>query len=406
MKAVILVAGKGTRMEPLTVTLPKCLLSVLNKPILMWQIESLQGLVNEIILVVRSPQTDPTQQAIIDYVQNLQLSIKSIKFNFVVVQEALGTGDAVWQCKEYLIDQERFFVLYGDDVYIAEDLRNLFQNQFAILSQKVNDPEKWGILEVDSQNNLIKITEKPIEFVGNLANCGAYILGKQLFTYQKSLQRSPRGEFELTDLVSEFAKNFQVQVVPAIKWLPVSYPWHLLETSKQLLDRIDFLVEGEIETNVTIKGRLKLGKGSIIKSGTYIEGDVVIGEGCVIGPNAYLRGPVIIGDKSEVKFSTEIKNTVIMENSKIPHLSYIADSIIGNNVNVGGNSIFANVRHDGQSVKTMIKGVLVDTGLRKFGAVIGDGVKIGVKTIIYPGRKIWPNQTTLPAQVVDRDIIS
>ncbi len=403
MKAVILVAGKGTRMEPLTVTTPKCLLPVLNKPILMWQIEALQGLVDEIILVVRSPQTDSTQQAIIDYVQGLQLPIK---FSFVVVQEALGTGDAVWQCKQYLVDQERFFVLYGDDIYVAEDLQKLYQNQFAILGQKVSDPEKWGILEVDSQNNLIKITEKPTEFVGDLANCGAYILGKSLFEYQNSLRKSPRGEFELTDLVSEFAKNFAVQVVPATKWLPVGYPWHLLETSRHLLDRVDFLVEGEIETNVIIKGRLKLGKSSVIKSGTYIEGDVIIGKGCIIGPNAYLRGPVIIGDKSKVKFSTEIKNTIIMKNSKIPHLSYIADSIIGNNVNVGGNSIFANVRHDEQNVKTMVKGVLVDTGLRKFGAVVGDGVKLGVKTIIYPGRKIWPNQKTLPAQIVDRDITS
>lgn len=399
MKAVILVAGKGLRMEPLTVTTPKCLLPVLNKPILMWQLEALQGLVSEIILVIRNPQTDQTQRAIVEYVDNLQLPFQ---FTWVITHEALGTGDALWQCRQHLEDQDRFFVLYGDDIYVAEDLQSLFQHPFAILGQEVNDPEKWGILQVDASGHLRQIIEKPTEFVGNLANCGAYILGNQLFQY--NLRKSIRGEFELTDLVSDFARDQKMQVVPATKWLPVGYPWHLLTASSQLLDRLNFEIQGTVEPNVVIKGRVKLGPGSIIKSGTYIEGDVVIGANCTIGPNAYLRQMVVVGDNCRLGFGVEVKNSIIMDSSKLDHTAYLPDSILGRAVGYSWGSVTADLRHDGQNVKTMIKGQLVDTGLRKFGTVIGDQVKLGVKTIIYPGRKIWPFQTTLPGQVVSRDL--
>ena len=403
MKAVILAAGKGTRMEPLTVTTPKPLLPVLNKPILLWQIEALLGLVEEILLVVRQPETDPTQQAIVDYVN--QLRLPGLNFKFVVVEEALGTGDAVWRCQPYLAKEDRFFVIYGDDWYDALDLHKLNQQPFAILGQLVSDPEKWGILVATEDNKLVNIVEKPTQFVGNLANCGAYVLGKELFDYGSALQKSSRGEFELTDLVSAFAKEHQVTIVPTNNWLPIGYPWHLLVANQQLIaKKIEFTIEGEIEPNVTIKGRLKLGPGSVIKAGSYLEGDIVIGSGCIIGPSAYLRGPVVIGNNCKVKFTAEIKNSLLLDETQVPHSAYIGDSILGKQVNVGWGSVTANLRHDRKNIQTLIKEQLIDTGLSKFGAVIGDGVKLGVRTIIYPGRKIWPYQTTLPGQIVDQDI--
>ena len=89
----------------------------------------------------------------------------------------------------------------------------------------------------------------------------------------------------------------------------------------------------------------------------------------------------------------------------MPHLSYVGDSILGNHVNFAGGSITANIRHDHANVKTPIKGQLVDSGRLKLGAIIGDHVHLGIQTKIYPGRKIWPHKTTLPGQVVDKDIV-
>ncbi len=401
MKAVILVAGQGTRLYPLTLTTPKCLLPVLNKPILLWQLEALEGLVDEVILVTRDPKVDPLQQQIWDYAKSMSLGIT---FSFAVQSKPLGTGDAFWQANEFVENEDRFLVLYGDDIYSADDLKSLTKQEFGMLAQKVQDPTKWGILQTNESGYLERIVEKPQEFVGDLASCGVYLFGKDIFNYHDQMPISVRGEFELTDLVSAFAQDNNVKVVDADTWIPIGYPWDLLTASESLIDQIDFLVEGEVEENVVVKGRLKLGKNSVIKSGTYIEGDMVIGENCTIGPNAHLRKLNSVGDASSIGFSVELKNCLVMKNTAIPHLINMGDSIVGNNVNVGGGSIIANWRHDQKNILSMVRNTLIDTGREKFGTVIGDEAKLGVKTIIYPGRKIWPNQKTLPGQVVDRDL--
>ena len=94
-----------------------------------------------------------------------------------------------------------------------------------------------------------------------------------------------------------------------------------------------------------------------------------------------------------------------MDNTNICHLSYVGDSVIGEGVNLGAGFIVANVRHDGGNILSSVKGKLVDTGLEKFGAVIGDGVKTGIHTSIYPGRKIWPTLTTGIGQIVKYDLV-
>ena len=102
-----------------------------------------------------------------------------------------------------------------------------------------------------------------------------------------------------------------------------------------------------------------------------------------------------------------------MDNTAVPHLSYIGDSIIGENVNIGAGTVTANLRHDKGIIRTsvrkeiegQIKEELVETGLHKFGTVIGDNAKLGIKTIIYPGRQIWAGMTTKPGQIVDKDVV-
>ena len=144
----------------------------------------------------------------------------------------------------------------------------------------------------------------------------------------------------------------------------------------------------------------------------------MIGEHCTIGPNAYLRSSTTIGNNCKIGFEVEIKNSVVFNNSAIPHLSYIGDSVIGEGVNVAAGSITANVRHDaglirssviknaGGEIREEIRGELVDTGLHKLGTILADGVKLGIRTLIYPGRKIWPGKTTLPGEIVTKDIIT
>ncbi len=210
--------------------------------------------------------------------------------------------------------------------------------------------------------------------------------------------------------------DFPVANRPLSEWLETAddelramiaacrYPWDLLAIQERIMAVWKDEISGEVHPAAVIEGKLKLGKGSRILPGVYIEGNVVIGEGCKIGPNCYVRGNTSIGDNCHIGQSVEIKNSLILSGSNVGHLSYVGDSILGVNVNLGAGTIVSNFRHDGGNHISRVGKELVDTGRRKFGTVIGDGVHTGIGTLVYPGRKIGPGLFTLPGDVVRKDI--
>lgn len=191
------------------------------------------------------------------------------------------------------------------------------------------------------------------------------------------------------------------------KSLLIRYPWDFLKINEQLVGELnESRFDGERMKNVSIQGNVILGVGSVLLPGVFIEGNVVIGKNCKIGPNCYIRGATHIGDDCHVGQSVEVKNSILMNGVSAGHLSYIGDSIIGENTNIGAGTITANFRHDGKNHRSMVDGALVDTGRRKFGCVMGSGVHTGIHTSIYPGRKIWAGASTLPGEIVREDILS
>jgi len=186
----------------------------------------------------------------------------------------------------------------------------------------------------------------------------------------------------------------------------IIHPWDLLHANELFVNALaEPSIEGDVHPSAVIDGILRLGPGSRILPGVFIEGNVIIGADCKIGPNCYIRGATSIGDRCHIGQAVEIKNSIILSGTSVGHLSYLGDSILGEGVNLGAGTIVSNLRHDGANHRSMVDGRLVDTGRRKFGAVIGDGVHTGIHTSIYPGRKLWPNTTTRPGQVVSRDLI-
>lgn len=183
------------------------------------------------------------------------------------------------------------------------------------------------------------------------------------------------------------------------------FPWDLLAINEMIVGAIeDDLIGGDVHPSAVIEGRIRLGKGSRILPGVFIEGNVVIGENCRIGPNCYIRGSTSIGDGCHIGQSVEIKNCIILSGTNVGHLSYVGDSILGEKVNFGAGTMVSNYRHDGGNHRSEVCGELVDTDRRKFGTIVGDGVHTGIGTLIYPGRKIWPNMSTRPGEVVERDL--
>lgn len=393
MKAVILCAGSSTRTYPLTVNKPKVLLKVMNKTLLEHSLDALEGLVEEVILVVGFKK-----EMIKKFIGNYY---KKIKIKFIEQKEQLGTGHALLQAKG-LID-DKFVVLMGDDMYGKKDIASCLKHKNCVLAKEVNDPKKWGILSLNN-GFLDNVDEKPKNAKSNLANTGLYVLDKNIFSILENIKKSERNEIELTDAVNEFAKKEKVFVEKARDyWIPVGYPWHLIEANVFFLNRIKkSKIEGVVEENIVIKGNVIIGKNTVVKAGTYIEGPVCIGENCVIGPNAYIRPDTTIGNNCKIR--AEVYDAVIMDNTTAKHFSYIGHSVIGENNNIAAGTITADYRHDSENNKTLIKGKKVDSGRRKLGAFIGDDVRTGIGTLIYPGRKIWPGKTTLPGEIVKKDI--
>jgi bifunctional UDP-N-acetylglucosamine pyrophosphorylase/glucosamine-1-phosphate N-acetyltransferase len=187
----------------------------------------------------------------------------------------------------------------------------------------------------------------------------------------------------------------------------IVHPWDLLRANELFVGSLtEDRIEGSIHPAAVIEGIVHLGPGSRILPGVFIEGNVIIGANSKIGPNCYIRGSTSIGDKCHIGQSVEIKNSLILSGTAIGHLSYVGDSVIGEKVNFGAGTITSNFRHDGKNHRTMVDGELIDTGRRKFGAIIGDGVHTGIHTSIYPGRKLWPGTSTRPGDIVQRDLTS
>ncbi len=185
----------------------------------------------------------------------------------------------------------------------------------------------------------------------------------------------------------------------------IRYPWDLLAVNEKIVGAIEKdNIKGAVRQNVTIDGVLHLGAGSVLLPGVYIEGKIIIGDNCKIGPNCYLRGSTYIGDNCHVGQAVEIKNSLLMHNVSAGHLSYIGDSVICPHTNLGAGTITANLRHDGRNHKSEVAGTLLDTGRRKLGVIIGDNVHTGIHTSLYPGRKIWMDKSTVPGQIVSKDI--
>jgi bifunctional UDP-N-acetylglucosamine pyrophosphorylase/glucosamine-1-phosphate N-acetyltransferase len=183
------------------------------------------------------------------------------------------------------------------------------------------------------------------------------------------------------------------------------HSWDLLKANEDYVSKLnESTLQGDVHSSTVIEGHVHLGKGSRILPGVFIEGNVVIGENCKIGPNCYLRGSSSIGDHCHIGQAVEIKNSIILSHSSIGHLSYVGDSIIGHKVNFGAGTITSNLRHDGKNHRTQISDELIDTGRRKFGTIIGDHVHTGINTSFYPGRKIFPNCSTRPGEIVQKDI--
>jgi len=398
-EAIILAAGYGKGLEPLTHTRHKVLSPILNSTLLERHIKSLKALgINRFIVVVSY-----LMDQVAEHLRRLSLKY-GFDYELINQGKPMGTGHALLKGVEE-IEGDDFLVVYGDVFTSGEELRRLVRaGPPALAVARVSNPRDYGVV-IASGGFFKEVVEKPEEPMTNKVNAGLYYLTREIAKFLETLPLSPRGEYELTDALRPYSRSRSVRVVELTDWVDIGRPWKLLEVNRKVLDGIEGEeIKGEVEDGVKINGPVVVEGGAEIHSGTYIIGPAYIGEGAEIGPNAYIRPYSVILKSAKIGFNVEVKGSVVMEGVHIAHQSYIGDSIVGEGSNLGAGTILANLRFDNQPVKVWIKGRRVSSGRRKLGAFLGGRVKTGVNVSTYPGVKIGAYSWVNPGVTVRRDV--
>ena len=388
MQCVILAAGEGSRMRPLTSSRPKVMLPLVGKPMLEHLIRNVKEAgIKEIIIVVGYKE-----EAIREYFGDGRSF--GVSITYVVQRKQLGTADALRTAEPFITDT--FLMLNGDMVIEIGDLQKICRTEAPVMAvTTTNHPQDFGVVTL-SKGKIASLEEKSPNPKSDIINAGAYLFGTEIFETLRKVSPSSRGEYELTDALMDYIAEERLTAHPLLVWMDVGYPWDMLAANEYLMESMEDTRLGDIEENVVIRGRIYLGKGAVIKSGTYIEGPVIIGENTTVGPNAYLRPGTTVGKNCNIGHAVEVKNAIIFDGTKVPHYNYIGDSVIGSGCNFGAGTKIANLRHDHGIVK--VAGV--STGRKKFGAVIGDNVLFGINCSVNTGSSIGSGCRIAPNTLV------
>ncbi|TFG07604.1 MAG: glucose-1-phosphate thymidylyltransferase [Promethearchaeota archaeon] len=409
MKAVILAAGEGKRLRPITSSRPKPMIPIAGKPLLEHTILGLKEAgIDEILLIVGYKE-----EVIKEYFRN-GVEKFNLKIEYITQEEYLGTAHACAYAKDFVKD-ESFLMMYGDilvdPIVFRELVREFNQKEVDGLISlfEAENPQDYGIITLDSKGFVEKITEKPSPELnlGNLANAGIFLFKPLIFRAIEKTKKSVRGEYEFTDsmelLIFDLNGEIAGYIIKDFFWSDIGLPWQLLDANNFLLEKIEDKILGNVEPNVNISGLVHVGKRATIRSGSYIQGPCFIGENTIIGPNAFIRPNSFI-DKNCIIGMSEIKSSMIFSNSNLPHFNYIGDSIICENVNLGAGTMVANLRLDEENIKVNIKGKKVDSKRTKFGTIIGPNVKTGINVSIMTGKIINENSTIGAQTLVIEDV--
>jgi bifunctional UDP-N-acetylglucosamine pyrophosphorylase/glucosamine-1-phosphate N-acetyltransferase len=395
MKAVVVAAGEGTRMRPLTATRPKPLLPAAGQSLLEHVLDACAPHVDGYVVVVgyRADQVRET----------VGTAHAGHPVTYVEQAEQLGTAHALLQAEPHV--DGRFLLLNGDVVVDGGLVGDLAAAPGpAVAVRSVPDPSNYGVVAVRN-GRVTGIVEKPADPPSDLANLGLYALDSDVFEHAEATELSDRGEYEITESLSRFlvAGGELTAVEHDGVWLDVGRPWELLAANEHYLGGLDPVREGTVEEGATLKGPVAVEDGARVRAGAYVEGPVLVQSGADVGPNAYVRGATTLGPGVRVGNAVEVKNSVLMRETSVGHLSYVGDSVLGAGVNFGAGTVVANLRHDEQPVRMRVKGESVDTGRRKLGVVVGDGAKTGIDTDLNAGVKLGTGTRTGPGETVMRD---
>lgn len=337
MKGIILHGGHGTRLRPLTHTGPKQLLPIANKPMSQFCLESMiEAGVRDIAIIIGGTGSNKVREY---YGNGEQFGVK---ITYVEQDYPRGIAHAILLCKNF-VNNDKFLVFLGDNIIQKPivDYSKKFEGSDAaasILLCEVDNPSRFGIAEVKN-GQILRIMEKPKDPPSNLAVTGIYFLTPKIFDIIERLKPSWRNELEITDALHMLLKENNKITYDMITdyWKDTGTPEDIIHANGAVLEKMNPYFFGKKEDGVTISGKIMVGEGTTIKTGTIITGPVIIGKDCQIGPNARIGSNTSIGNNSRLS-NCNIENSIIMSGCNIDGDFPIKDSIIAFNSEITRSS--------------------------------------------------------------------
>lgn len=395
MKALVLAAAKSRKLSPFSDTRPKSMITITGVPILETILTQVrESGIKEVWLVVNH-QKDIIQE-FFKYGKSLDL-----KIDYIIQNEEKGIGHAVSLCEEVIGRDSHFMLIYGDALMSGNPFSLLLSRysksmvkSLATISHPLS-AGSYGNIYLSHDMKISKLVEKPeSKRLSNYIFGGSFILGNDCFDFLKANDR---------DILAYYHHLINQKQLDASlwedSWIDISRPWHILSANRMMMAPWTTSIVPEtvrIDSNVNIEGVVHFGNNVHVSSGTTIVGPCYIGDDVYIGNNALIRKNSSIGPGCKIGYGTEIKNAVLFGNSTVGRLSFIGDSVLGENVQLGSNTVTVNYNTTGEAIYYHpFAGKSVDTKLEKLGAFIGDNSIIGTGHRIAPGTPFLPG-TTIP----------
>ncbi len=383
MKAIILAAGEGEALRPITDAISKPMIKILDKPLLQFAIDRLiHNGITEICIVVSKDNTE-----IKNYFRDGRAFGVSITYAEQMEPEISG---AIRAAESFVSNEEQFILLHSDIICSPEILSRTLNAigssgvDMAVAVTLQMEVLDFGVIRLDASGFVESIIDEGDEgSSSHYVIAGVFVLSNKIFEY---LHKG----FGFNQSLNEFIKDGN-KIAAGIwneVWIDIGRPWDLLTASKFLLDQLDhsrISANAYIEDNVDIKGPVIIEAGAEILNGTIIKGPVYVGRDTFIGNNTLIRNHAIISDAAKIGMGCEIKSSIIMKGASIARLSYIGTSIVGPHSTVHSGAITINLPIPKAPIIMEIQGEEVTIPISKFGAVIGPRSQVGVHVSLQPG---------------------
>ena len=381
MKAVILAANRSTRLSPFIETRCKPMIRIAGQYILENTICYLKEAgIHDIVLVVNHQQ-----EMIRQYFGSGQTL--GVNLEYAVQDELKGIGHALSLCRSSL-EKKPFLLVYGDVMTDYNPFLSILQTysetdrEVALIALPESSKE-FGNVYLDHEMKISRLVEKPQANQANYVFAGMFVLFPKIFELLAENQHDISRSYE------QMIASSGLQACLWEKgWIDMIHPWHILDANRMLMSswqtaEIDSTVK--LLGHVHLEGAVRIGPDVTIESGTVLKGPCYIGANSYVGNNSLIRNFSAIGPNSMVGYGSELKNCVLFGNNDVGRLSFVGDSVLGENVKSGSGLTTVNHTVDYSRISCSSNSDTVETGLTKLGAFIGDSVSIGARHTLGPG---------------------